>query len=102
MRRWLVGVTAAAVCLVAAGCSKYVSGDDVEQSIHDRIQSVAGVDADVTCDDDLPAKKDGKMTCAVALPNGKTVKARVTVDSVDGDKVRYHYRLPPNVLPDKE
>lgn len=94
MRHGAAVIAAAALLMAASGCSRYVSADDIEDELTDWLTYRRDIaNADVTCAEDLPAEAGRSITCTVERPHRKPVRVVVTVDTVDGDKVHYSYRI---------
>jgi len=101
-RRRLGAVSAVGAAAVLAlgtlgGCSVSVGGDDLdtgelEESIADGLMD-EGVDAEVSCPDDIEAEEGGEFTCTATAPDGTTATVAVTQTNDDGD---VRWRVLPN------
>lgn len=83
--------TALAVLAIAAtGCGAgAVAQDELETGVADQLEEQVGQRPEVDCADDLVAEKGETVRCELTADDGSTIGATVTVDSVDGDDVRY-------------
>ena len=91
LRRGLAAALAAGA-LVAAGCGeKTLDTGDAEQKISDSIFDQRKVRVDVSCPDDMKAKKGQTYTCE-AKANGQDVKVKLEMLDDDG---RFEMQLQP-------
>jgi hypothetical protein len=83
--------------LTACGSSKdYVQEKTVERIATEQLTNAIGVTPeDLDCPGDLEGKVGTEMTC-VLTSEGEKYDAIITVDDVDGGRVRFKSDVPPN------
>jgi hypothetical protein len=88
---------ALSLSLTACGSSKdYVQEKTVERIATEQLTNAIGVTPqDLDCPGDLEGKVGTEMTC-VLTSEGEKYDAIITVDDVDGDRVRFKIDVPPN------
>lgn len=88
---------ALSLSLTACGSSKdYVQEKTVERIATEQLTNAIGVTPEnLDCPGDLQGKVGTEMTC-VLTSDGEKYDAIITVDNVDGDRVRFKIDVPPN------
>lgn len=75
----------------AAGCSKSLDTDSLEQTLIARVEADTGVTiTSVTCDEDVDAEAGGTFGCVATEGSGATFHLEVT-QSDDQGNVTYEY-----------
>lgn len=85
--------TSACSASVSVGGSGSVDKAEIEKQGKAFLEDQGGVTAgyELTCPDDLDAEEDAEMTCTIVYESGHEQDLFVSVTSVDGSDVNFHF-----------
>ena len=85
MSRRVLCAAAAALALFVTGCSQTIDGGDIEREVAAGVDDQQGVEAEVSCPDDIEAEDGGTFTCTATDSEGTEWDVSVVQQDADGN-----------------